>query len=62
MVWRIASRFVELGGKQPAISQSALYALFDGLFQKCLLRHLSNDSKAISVWLGTTLPLANAKV
>ena len=47
MVWRIASRFAELGGKQPAISQSALYALFDGLFQKCLLRHLSNDSKAI---------------
>ena len=47
MVWRIASRFAELGGKQPAISASALYALFDGLFQKCLLRHLSNDSKAI---------------
>lgn len=47
MVWRIASRFAELGGKQPAISQSALYALFDGLFQKCLLKHLSNDSKAI---------------
>ena len=47
MVWRIASRFAELGGKQPAISQSALYALFDGLFQKCLLRHLSDDHKAI---------------
>ena len=48
MVWRIASRFAELGGKQPAISRNALYALFDGLFQKCLLRHLSNDSKAIA--------------
>src|SRR5262245_43579227 len=47
MVWRIASRFAELGGKQPAISGTALYALFDGLFQKCLLRHLANDSKAI---------------
>ena len=47
MVWRITSRFAELGGKQPAISQSALDAPFDGLFQKCLLRHLSNDSNAI---------------
>ena len=48
MVWRIASRFAELGGKQPAISASALYALFDGLFQKCLLRHLSVERRAIA--------------
>ena len=25
-----------------------LYALFDGLFQRCLLRHLSGDRKAIA--------------
>lgn len=47
MMWRVVSRFSELGGKAPAISPEALYALFDGLFQKCLLRHLSGDAHAI---------------
>jgi AcrR family transcriptional regulator len=47
MVWRIASRFASLGGRQPAVSRSALYALFDGLFQRSLLRHLSGDRDAI---------------
>src|SRR5215475_6748660 len=48
MVWRVASRFASLGGRKPAISRGALYALFDGLFQRCLLRHLSGDRKAIA--------------
>jgi hypothetical protein len=48
MVWRIASRFASLGGRQPAVSRGALYALFDGLFQRCLLRHLSGDRRAIA--------------
>ena len=48
MVWRVVARYAELGGKTPMISPSALYALFDGLFQKYLLRHLSNDPEAIS--------------
>ncbi|MDO8978447.1 MAG: TetR/AcrR family transcriptional regulator [Afipia sp.] len=47
MMWRVVSRFAELGGKTPAISPEALYALFDGLFQKCLLRHLSGDAQAV---------------
>jgi AcrR family transcriptional regulator len=47
MVWRIASRFASLGGRQPAVSRGALYALFDGLFQRCLLKHLSGDHAAI---------------
>jgi AcrR family transcriptional regulator len=47
MIWRIASRYAELGAKQPAVSASVLYALFDGLFQKYLLKHLSNDETAI---------------
>jgi hypothetical protein len=33
MVWRVASRFASLGGRQPMVSRGALYALFDGLFQ-----------------------------
>jgi len=48
MVWRVASRFASLGGRQPVVSRGALYALFDGLFQRCLLRHLSGDRKAIA--------------
>src|SRR6201996_5129745 len=47
MVWRVVSRFASLGGREPAISRGALYALFDGLFQRCLLRHLSGDRQAI---------------
>jgi len=48
MVWRIASRFASLGGREPAVSRGALYALFDGLFQRCLLRHLSGARKAVA--------------
>jgi AcrR family transcriptional regulator len=48
MVWRVASRFAALGGRQPVVSRGALYALFDGLFQRCLLQHLSGDRKAIA--------------
>ncbi|BCH21177.1 TetR family transcriptional regulator [Mesorhizobium sp. L-8-3] len=47
MVWRVASRFAELGGREPAVTPAALYAVFDGLFQKYLLKHLSGDSEAI---------------
>jgi AcrR family transcriptional regulator len=48
MVWRVASRFSSIGGRQPLVSRGALYALFDGLFQRCLLRHLSGDHNAIA--------------
>jgi AcrR family transcriptional regulator len=47
MIWRIASRYAELGGTRPAPSAAALYALFDGLFQSALLRHLANDGQAL---------------
>jgi len=52
MVWRIASRYAELGGRQPAITPARLYAVFDGLFQKYLLKHLSGDAEAIPELLG----------
>lgn len=48
MVWRVASRYAELGGKQLAISKTALYAVFDGLFQKHLLRFLSDEADAVT--------------
>jgi AcrR family transcriptional regulator len=51
MVWRIACSFAGFDGKQPAVSPSALYAVFDGLFQKYLLRYLSHDGDAIGEFL-----------
>lgn len=52
MIWRVASRYAELGGRRPAPSAMALYALFDGLFQSALLRHLADDESAIPDLLG----------
>jgi AcrR family transcriptional regulator len=60
MIWRVATRFAELGHKEPAISSGALYAMFDGLFQKFLLKHLSGDPGAIPTLLTevrTLLPM-----
>ena len=48
MIWRIVSRFAELAGKPPGMPPAAAYALLDGLFQQCLLRHLSGDERAIA--------------
>lgn len=47
MVWRVVSRYAELGGGKPRIAPSQAYALFDGLFQKYLLKHVSADATAI---------------
>lgn len=52
MVWRIVARYAELGGQLPAVTRGVAYALFDGLFQKHLLRHISNDPQAIDDLLG----------
>ena len=46
MVWRVASRYAELADKQIAVSKAALYALFDGLFQRHLLLFLAGDTQA----------------
>jgi AcrR family transcriptional regulator len=48
MIWRIVSRLAELAGEPLGISPAAAYALLDGLFQQCLLRHLSGDEQAIA--------------
>lgn len=52
MVWRVASRYAELGGTQVRISKTALYAVFDGLFQKHLMRYLSGDDSAVPELIG----------
>lgn len=48
MIWRIMRRFAELSGEDPGLTPSATYALFDGLFQQALLKHLSGDAGAVA--------------
>lgn len=47
MIWRVMSRFAELTGEPLTLPPAVLYATFDGLFQQCLLKHLSGDAKAV---------------
>ncbi len=46
MIWRIVSKFTGLAGRPITLSSSAAYAVFDGLFQQALLRHLSGTADA----------------
>jgi AcrR family transcriptional regulator len=46
MIWRIVSRFAELSGTSAALSSRATYALYDGIFQQALIRHLAGDPEA----------------
>ena len=47
MIWRVISRIAELTGTPPAFSSSVSYALFDGLFQQGLIKHLAGDPNAV---------------
>jgi hypothetical protein len=47
MIWRIMRRFAELTGEPLSMPPSTIYAMIDGLFQQCLLKHLSGDRNAI---------------
>lgn len=51
-MWRVATRFAELGNKQVALSSMALYTLFDGLFQNHLMKHLAGDEDAAALLEG----------
>ncbi|MET3805855.1 AcrR family transcriptional regulator [Nakamurella sp. UYEF19] len=47
MIWRIVLRYSELAGRPLAVSRSIAYAVFDGLFQQGLLKHLCGDEQAV---------------
>ena len=47
MVWRVVSRMAELAGTSVPTSSDLAYAMFDGVFQQCLLKHMSGDAAAI---------------
>jgi len=46
MIWRIVSQFAELAGAPVAVAPEVAYAMFDGLFQQALLKHLSGSAEA----------------
>ncbi|MEU9686214.1 TetR/AcrR family transcriptional regulator [Amycolatopsis japonica] len=46
MIWRVVSRYAELLGKPADFAPSTTYALFDGLFQQGLLKHLAGREDA----------------
>ncbi len=48
MIWRVLSRLAELAGAPVRAPSDVAYAMLDGLFQQCLLKHLSGDRKAIA--------------
>ena len=48
MIWRVMSRFAEITGRPLQTPSGVTYAIFDGLFQQALLKHLSGDKKAVA--------------
>jgi AcrR family transcriptional regulator len=49
MIWRIVSKYASLAGANVALSRSASYAVYDGLFQHALIRHLAGEADAAAV-------------
>jgi AcrR family transcriptional regulator len=47
MIWRLVTAYADLDGGVPACTPSAAYAMFDGLFQQALLRHLGGSATAL---------------
>ena len=48
MIWRVSSRLAQLSGWPVRWPSAVVCAVFDGLFQHALLRHLSGDSQAVA--------------
>ena len=46
MIWRVITRYAELGGLAPATSPAVAYAVLDGLFQQALLHQLTGREEA----------------
>jgi AcrR family transcriptional regulator len=47
MIWSLVRTYADLTGTQPTCSSSAAYAMFDGLFQQALQRHLAGSDTAL---------------
>jgi len=46
MIWRVVSRYAELAAGTPAVPSATAYSVFDGLFENCLVRHITGDEAA----------------
>jgi hypothetical protein len=46
MIWRIVSQYSELVGSPAVVTAPTAYAIFDGLFQHGLIRHLFGHPEA----------------
>ena len=49
MIWRIVTKYAELSDLPVTVPKGVAYAIFDGLFQRALLQHLSGDTHAQTV-------------
>ena len=47
MVWAVVLRLAELEGRDPIVTSTFAYGLFDGLFQNSLIRFLRGDVNAV---------------
>jgi AcrR family transcriptional regulator len=47
MIWRNVRAYADLTGDEPNCAPPEAYALFDGLFQQALLRHLAGAQEAL---------------
>jgi AcrR family transcriptional regulator len=48
MIWRVVSRYGELAGRPLIVEPTTAYAIFDGLFQQALLRHIAGSPDVLS--------------
>ncbi|MGA2551365.1 MAG: TetR/AcrR family transcriptional regulator [Burkholderiaceae bacterium] len=48
MIWRVLSRFAAITGEPVRLPSNVAYAMFDGLFQQSLMKHLSGDRNAVA--------------
>jgi AcrR family transcriptional regulator len=46
MIWRIVTQYAELAGEEVSVPPAVAYAIFDGLFQQGLLKHLAGSTEA----------------
>jgi AcrR family transcriptional regulator len=57
MIWRVLTRYAELDGRPLWVGPTAAYAIFDGLFQQALLRHLAGEPEALGTLRAEVLAL-----
>jgi AcrR family transcriptional regulator len=48
MIWRVMVKFSALSGTAMLVQPALAYAIFDGLFQQCLLKHIAGEANAIA--------------